>query len=305
MALGFRGHIVICGWNSRTPVVLENLLPVTRRPIVVIHTDLEEIVRTFPDQRRLFLVCGDSAKPDVLVAADVAEAYSVMVFAQESMGISTDARSIEIALAVEKIRSAVYSVLEVRDLRNKRHFSWTKVDDMVSEQKIAVCLAAQSIRHLVSTACNDVDEQGFRNTRERQFLDTYQRLIKPGHNEGQFNRIEIPWAVAQHSTFLDVLKFLTEQRISPVAFVGYKRHDVHSSVSTRLGISGSWKTDCLSNPPAKTKVSAIWEEWPSDDVPLGLLCIAQGVVDSETLGQQLTASLEQRLLASSSSAASQ
>ena len=279
----FRNHIVICGWNRRAKVIVENLQALSSRPILILHEELSVVLADVGSRRNLFLMQGDSSDRATLERADVGQAYSVLVLALEHLGASADARSVQIALAVERIRTAVYTIVELKDIQNKQHFSWTKVDDLVTDQEIAVRILSQAVRHLMRPQ----DDPSAAQT-ERKLLELYRQLIDPQQNSSQIYRVDLGWEAHKHLTFARILNLGLSLRTLPVALVGF-RHHRQPEVSTDNKIWLSWKSDVVSNPPAHVPLSKIWTEWPSDSSPLGILTVAKSRSAAQALSSSLSA----------------
>ncbi|MBN8548327.1 MAG: NAD-binding protein [Deltaproteobacteria bacterium] len=265
----FRNHIVICGWNRRGKAVVENLQALSKRPILILHDDLKCVLKEVGSRPNVFLMQGDSSKASVLERADVARAYSVLVLALEKLGASADARSVQIALAVERIRTAVYTIVELKDIQNKQHFSWTKVDDLITDQEIAVRVLSQAVRHLMQ---DNADAPALQS--ERNLLKLYRQLIDPQQNSSQIYRIDLEWEAHKHLTFSEILVAGLRQRTLPLAVVGFKHHR-QPEVTSSSGVWLSWKSDVIANPPPHTVLRDIWKVWPSDESPLGILVLAK------------------------------
>jgi Trk K+ transport system NAD-binding subunit len=277
----FQNHTVICGWNRRGKPVVDALLALSPRPIVVVHQDLRPVIRDLGNTGNVFTVAGDCTRREVLLGADVASAQSVLVLSIEELGESSDARAVQIALNVEQIQSAVYTVVEIRDLRNKAHFSWTKVDDLVTSEEISVRLIAQGIRHVTASSKDDGGDDS-----EHRMLDIYRQLVCPHQAKSQIFRVDLKWSKAKHLTFDRILSAGIGCGVLPLALVGLLKH----KVPNRSGDSAawlSWKTDTLSNPPPGRLVSELWPEWPGADSPLGVLVLASNRDAAEQLAQMV------------------
>lgn len=279
----FRNHIVICGWNRRGAAVIANLQGLSKRPILVLHDDVAAVIADVGKREGLFIMRGDCSDRSTLERADVAQAYSVLVLALESLGASADARSVQIALAVERIRTAVYTVVELKDIQNKQHFSWTKVDDLVTDQEIAVRVISQAVRHLMRQ--QDGSTLGHS---ERKLLDLYRQLIDPSESRSQIYRVDVEWKVGQALTFSQILSLGLSLQLLPLAVVGYKHHR-QPEASSSGDVWLSWKCDVISNPPPGIQLGKIWQEWPSEMYPLGILMLAKTRQHAQQLSSALLA----------------
>ncbi len=277
----FQNHIVVCGWNKRARKVITHLQALSKRPILVVHTDIPAVLSELGERTGIFLMRGDASEHAVLLRADVGNAYSVLVLALDELGASADGRSVQIALAVERIRTAVYTVVELRDIQNKSHFSWTKVDDLVTDQEIAVRVFAQAIRHVTSEPTKSTSD-------ERKLLGVYRRLIDPHQHSSKIFRIDLDWARSRHLTFADILRAGVGAGALPVALVGFRRHrQPETGADADAWIS--WKGDVLANPPPTTPLSELWPAWPKELAPLGVLIMARNIQHAQCVRANIIA----------------
>lgn len=279
----FRNHIVICGWNRRAPAIVEALQSLGRRPILIVHNEIDALMKSVGSRPGVFIMGGDPTDKAALVRADVETAYSVLVLAVDALGHSTDARSVQIALAVERIRSAVFTVVELRDIQNKAHFAWTKVDDLITDQEIAVRMLAQGIRHVgAAQSSTHAHAQA-----ERNLVSVYRQLIDPAHDSAQIFRVDLNWPRHSSVSFHELLVWGANRGVLPLALVGFKSHRIPAHDESKEAWV-SWKSEVVSNPPAHIKISSLWPKWPGDEYPLGLLVLAQSRAEAEDIyGQRL------------------
>jgi voltage-gated potassium channel len=140
-------HILICGWNSNAKEMLKVLDEQAHGQglQVVLLADLLE--NPLP-QSRIKFVRGDPTLDSDLERASAAGARSAILLADESHGPvdpgTADARTVLTALAVECANADIYTVAEVRDPTNRRHFARTKTDELVASAELAGGLLARS-----------------------------------------------------------------------------------------------------------------------------------------------------------------
>jgi voltage-gated potassium channel len=133
-------HILICGWNSHAKEMLKVLDQEAfgQGISVVLLADLPE--NPLPHTRIKFLH-GDATVDSDLERASTKQARSAVLLADESHGpvdaASADARTVLTALAIETANPNIYTVAEVRDPSNRRHFARTKTDELVASTELA------------------------------------------------------------------------------------------------------------------------------------------------------------------------
>ncbi|MCB0352460.1 MAG: NAD-binding protein [Bdellovibrionales bacterium] len=264
----FRGHYVICGWNKRGSTIISALRCLVDTPILVVNEEITQVMQEVQQFNEVYTLQGDCTQRHVLLAADVSEAKAVLVLAPDQEGSLADARSVKIALAVERIRTAVYTIVEVRDIQNKSHFTWTKVDDLITSDEISVRMIAQAVRHTIDS--QSLGDATLAN--ERKFLKVYGQMVNPHQTRSQLFRAELDWRTAQQLCWGDLLSQALPLRVVPLALVGYLKH----SHDVRGIEWESWKTDTVSNPSPKKRFQEIWSAWP-EGYTLGVLMLAPGI----------------------------
>lgn len=284
MTAAICNHIVVCGWNDRAPGVVRSLRKLVSRTILIVHTDIQRPTREVGQLDDVFVILGDPTRPEVLEQADVRHARTVLVLADDALGLSSDARSVKLALLVERLQPEVYTVVEVRDIQNKAHFAWTMVDDLVTDQEIAVKMLAQGVRHALEQSEDEIARagEGCRETSpEREaavsLVGLYRQLVAPRRGAAELLRLDLAWKEYRDVPFARYLKAGLGFHILPVAFVGFR--NVGGTTESRRLTGEIWKLDTLSNPPASLSAAALWKEWPRENAPLGLLVIAAAEAD--------------------------
>ena len=278
----FKNHIVICGWNHRGFEIVQAVHSMHDFPVVIVNKSIDDIVGQVGLMPNVFIIPGDCANETILKSADVGFARSVVVLSDVTLGESTDARSVEIALAVEKIQVSVHTVVELKSVLNKPHFSWTKTDELIADEEVSVKLIAQGIRHVLSQQRMDAENQLYQ---EKLLLASYLGLVSPSASAAQIVRVELEWGRAQNLTFRTLLEQALSKRIVPLAFVGYEKHIIAPRPGQDAWVS--WKSDLVSNPDPNTPVTLLWPDWPRGNFPLGILVLAPGVGAAQTFVSSL------------------
>jgi voltage-gated potassium channel len=140
-------HIIICGWNNRAKEMLKVLEEQAfgRGLAIVLLADVPE--NPLPNTRVKF-VRGDPTLDRDLERASTKNARSAVILADESHGVqddaTTDARTVLTTLAVEAANSNIYTIAEVCDPANRRHFARTKTDELVASSELAGGLLART-----------------------------------------------------------------------------------------------------------------------------------------------------------------
>lgn len=138
-----KDHIVVLGWAPRVRHLLAQLQTgdlKTARPVVLVA----DLPKNPAADLGVQFVSGDPTDEEALLEAGVRRAYGAVVLADLSAR-DPDARTLLIALAVEHLNPSIYTVVEVVDPRNVRHFQHANVDEVVCLNQFSEYLILQSL----------------------------------------------------------------------------------------------------------------------------------------------------------------
>jgi voltage-gated potassium channel len=138
-AAGYRGHIVVCGWNASARELLEELRRDEYGANVVLVTDEDKN----PAGSGVYFVSGDPSNPDDLERAGIRDAATAVVFPADETD-AADMQSILVVLAVESMAPAVRTVVQVNNSRHVEHMRRANADEIIVPSQIAAHLAARS-----------------------------------------------------------------------------------------------------------------------------------------------------------------
>lgn len=142
-------HVVVCGWNSRGAHVIERLeveLAGQHRPIVIL-ADLEE--KPVEDEK-VFFFKGSPASETDLRRANVAEAASAILLADESKGGTPediDSRTVLTALTIRALSPTLKMTAEILLPENISHLKLADVDEILDSDMVLGNLLARSSLH--------------------------------------------------------------------------------------------------------------------------------------------------------------
>ncbi|HEU5000322.1 MAG TPA: NAD-binding protein [Lapillicoccus sp.] len=138
-ASGYRGHIVVCGWNSTARELIAELDGDDYdRKIVLIHAADKN-----PAGAGVYFVNGDVTSADDLRRAGIEEAMAAVVCPADASNES-DMRSILTVMAIESMAPQVRTVVEVNNPAHVEHFRRAKADEIMVTSRIASRLLARS-----------------------------------------------------------------------------------------------------------------------------------------------------------------
>lgn len=138
-ASGYKGHIVVCGWNTTARDLINELRGDDYRSKVVVLADLEKN----PAGDGVYYVRGDATNESDLERAGIRDASAALVFPHDPSD-DADMRSILTIMAIEHAAPGVRTVAEVNNPRHEPHFRRANVDELLVTSKIASHLLARS-----------------------------------------------------------------------------------------------------------------------------------------------------------------
>ncbi len=144
-------HVVICGWNSKTEVIIREYRAseALKRVQVAVISELDLEDAGVPDDLRkhISFIHDDFTRITALEKAGITRAKTCIILADNANGRSeqdADARTILAALTVEKISPEVYTCAELLNRQYGSHLSMGKVNDYVVSGDYSAYLLAQS-----------------------------------------------------------------------------------------------------------------------------------------------------------------
>ena len=152
-------HIIICGWNSSGPQLVEQLLQTSNRQLLIISpVEIEQL-----DNNRVLYLIGDPTEESTLLTARLRLAHSVVILSdgQTDSIQDADARSILIALAVEQHNPETHSIIELRNPKNAHHARHAQVDEIVVSNAYNGSILAQTA---ANPGISEVFQELFGNT---------------------------------------------------------------------------------------------------------------------------------------------
>jgi voltage-gated potassium channel len=138
-AAGYRGHIVVCGWNpTARDLIAELSTDDYTAKIVVLHTAEKN-----PCGHGVYYVSGDVTNADDLKRAGIDDAVAAVICPADASDES-DMRSILAVLAIESVAPQVRTVVEVNNPRHVEHFRRAEADEILVTSQVASRLLART-----------------------------------------------------------------------------------------------------------------------------------------------------------------
>jgi voltage-gated potassium channel len=138
-AAGYKGHIVVCGWNSTARELIDELRSDEYdAQIVVVHEADKN-----PAGDGAYFVRGDATNADDLRRAGIEEASAAIICPVDASN-EADMRSILSVLAIEDLAPEVRTVVEVNNPRHVAHFRRAHVDEVLVSSRLSAHLLART-----------------------------------------------------------------------------------------------------------------------------------------------------------------
>lgn len=147
-------HLVLCNWSARGVEWIREVHAKTvqeKRPVVVIHDNLDDIV--LPDKQDevafadVYLIAGDPTGQVALQRARIQRAHSVVVLADEREGRYADGKSILTCIAIRNMCRGDKQpnvAAECANPANRHHLSKAGADEVVSSAELGLRLLART-----------------------------------------------------------------------------------------------------------------------------------------------------------------
>ncbi|WP_435019018.1 potassium channel family protein [Tundrisphaera sp. TA3] len=147
-------HLVLCNWAPRGLDWIREVhsrIIQQKRPVVIIHDRPEEI--ELPDKQDeaafsdVYIVKGEPSNDVILRRAKVADAYSVVVLADDREGKHADGKTLITCVAIRAICKGDHQpniAVECRNLANRSHLKRAGADEIISSDDLGLRMLARA-----------------------------------------------------------------------------------------------------------------------------------------------------------------
>lgn len=136
---GYRGHVVVCGWNqSARELVAELRSDAYSVPIVLVCQ-----AESNPAGSGIYFIRGDPKNAEDLERANIREATAALIFPTDPSD-EADLRSILTVLAIESLAPGVRTVVELNNSAHVDHARRAHADEVIVASQLAAHLAART-----------------------------------------------------------------------------------------------------------------------------------------------------------------
>ncbi len=156
MDIKFKDHIAIIGWNNKSEIILQELIQDNPEAKVVVIDEIEKLIL---EHKNTFFVHGNPTKDEILTKANIENAHTVIVVADEKLNNEgmADAKSVLICLAVDKLNTNIHLIAEVLNEENVAHFQRANVNDIIiSNQMSSRVMVRSALYKNVSRALKEL-----------------------------------------------------------------------------------------------------------------------------------------------------
>lgn len=152
----YKNHTIICGWNTRGPHLVRQLMASGSHLAVI----AEERPAGLP--RDVFFVRGNPSDQEALLKAGAPRAAAAVILWDPKFG-DDDSRAILTGLAVENAAPNIYSVMELHNPDNERYARCAHVDDILYADSLiaditGICTHFEGISSFIKDVLSTSDD---------------------------------------------------------------------------------------------------------------------------------------------------
>nr|WP_078428134.1 potassium channel family protein [Alkalihalobacterium alkalinitrilicum] len=138
-------HVIIIGWGKKTDYAVKEILDSDPRVEVVIIDNLPHAPMDVSNNR-IHYIQGDPTEEETYKKANIDKARAVIVFSDDTLqdGSLKDAKTLLVAITVERLAPDVHTTVEVMTEKHILNFSHVKVDEFILSQETISSLAVRS-----------------------------------------------------------------------------------------------------------------------------------------------------------------
>ncbi|MFC4403609.1 ion channel [Gracilibacillus xinjiangensis] len=146
-----KGHYIIIGWSQKASFAIKEMLATDETIDIIIIDQLDKapILDT-----NIFYIKGNASEIDTLEKANIKEAKSVLVFANDkiSNGQLADGQTLLIVSTIESIAPEVHTIVEIMEENHLKNFQYINIDEFIlSDETISSLFVRSAFRKGVSS----------------------------------------------------------------------------------------------------------------------------------------------------------
>ncbi|WP_209123745.1 TrkA family potassium uptake protein [Alkalihalobacillus sp. BA299] len=138
-------HVIIIGWGKKTDFAVKEILDSDPAIEVIIIDTLQQAPMDVSNNR-IHYIQGDPTEEETFEKANIEKARAVIVFSDDTIqnGSLKDAKTLLVAITVERLAPSVHTTVEVMTEKHILNFSHVKVDEFILSQETISSLAVRS-----------------------------------------------------------------------------------------------------------------------------------------------------------------
>lgn len=139
-----KNHIVIIDWSHKAENAIREILSRDKNTEIVVIDNLDKLPE---EHQRIHYIRGNATSGDVLEKANIKDARAVAIFSDDRIGnqMLTDAKSLMIALAVERIAPNVHTTVEIEREEHIDNFRHINIDEFIVSNETIAKMVVKSI----------------------------------------------------------------------------------------------------------------------------------------------------------------
>ncbi|TDQ41202.1 potassium channel family protein [Aureibacillus halotolerans] len=139
-------HIVIIGWSKKAGIAMKEILENDEEMEIVVVDTLSE-TPVDPGEDRVHYIQGSVTNEETYVQANLDTAKAVIIFSDDTIQDLSlrDAKTLSIALTVERIAPNVHTTAEIMAKHHLANFAHVRVDDFLLSQDTISHMAVRSV----------------------------------------------------------------------------------------------------------------------------------------------------------------
>lgn len=138
-----RNHIVIVGWSKKSEYALKEILTTKDCEVIII----DELSQEPFVHDRVHYIAGNAATKTTIDMANIKEAYSVIIFADDKIDspLLVDGKTMILAASIEQYAPNVKTIIEVIKEEHVRSFAHVKADEFILSNEVISKIAVKSL----------------------------------------------------------------------------------------------------------------------------------------------------------------
>jgi hypothetical protein len=203
----FRKSIVICGLNKKLINILSIIRSVNKNIEIVVVDENADKIKIENDiiAKNIFHFKGDPADRSQLEKIINNQNCTALILSDDKyMGLTSDSRALEIALAIEAKDESIHTIIELNNKTNEKPLRSTKIDEWINNSEFSTKLLSQC-------------------TLKNLSAETFLSLLEDSRDNRYFNNImmcDIPKTL-NGKKYLEIIEGINARITDEIIFIGF------------------------------------------------------------------------------------